>query len=463
MGKKSPPPKPPDLTPISNAQIAIAKQANDVAMEQLGLSREQFEYFKTAAAEELALAKEQADRNFGLQEAALASSQQAQEFAQQIGQTQIDAMNQQMGYAAEDRQRYKDVFLPMQDQYIAEANAYDTPERREAEASRLMVDVQRQADAQRANADARLRSMGVDPSQVSSASLMAQLGTATAANQALAGNMGRQNIEDRGRAMREAAINLGNGLPAQSMAGYAGSTNSGNSAMGAALGGQGATLGGIGAASNLGAQGLAYRQNALSSMGALTGSPTQWAQLSGNSLGQAGNQYNNAANTITQGFNNQMASWNAGQQQAQQNFSNIMSVGSMAAGMFMAEGGEVDSEHHDSDWKARAKQAFAKNKIDFKGGGGMGDRISNAMTAASEWDKRSGGKDKAITFDSHAKRSIQPIYEAEGGRAIPVRQSRDRIPALLSEGEYVLPSDVVRAIGIEKIDKLVAKYHRSNA
>ena len=66
----------------------------------------------------------------------------------------------------------------------------------------------------------------------------------------------------------------------------------------------------------------------------------------------------------------------------------------------------------------------------------------------------------------------QPMYAAEGGQArgpmrargaVPTRQSRDDIAAYLAEGEYVLPADVVRAIGIEKLDKMVAKYHRENA
>jgi hypothetical protein len=59
-------------------------------------------------------------------------------------------------------------------------------------------------------------------------------------------------------------------------------------------------------------------------------------------------------------------------------------------------------------------------------------------------------------------------YAAEGGPqrargALPVRQVRDRIPAFLAEGEYVIPADVVRSVGLEKLDKLVAKYHRENA
>lgn len=35
----------------------------------------------------------------------------------------------------------------------------------------------------------------------------------------------------------------------------------------------------------------------------------------------------------------------------------------------------------------------------------------------------------------------------------------DKIPAMLSDGEYVLPADTVKAVGIKKLDKLVKKTH----
>jgi len=35
----------------------------------------------------------------------------------------------------------------------------------------------------------------------------------------------------------------------------------------------------------------------------------------------------------------------------------------------------------------------------------------------------------------------------------------DRVPAMLSQDEYVIPADVVRAKGEEFFDKLLEKYH----
>ncbi|MGU7895884.1 hypothetical protein, partial [Escherichia coli] len=97
-------------------------------------------------------------------------------------------------------------------------------------AARAMVDIQRQAEAARENADSRLRSMGIDPSQVRSASLLQTQGVALAAQQAGAANAARTAVEDRGRAMRADALNVGAGLPAQALAGFAGAGGSGQGA-----------------------------------------------------------------------------------------------------------------------------------------------------------------------------------------------------------------------------------------
>jgi hypothetical protein len=73
----------------------------------------------------------------------------------------------------------------------------------------------------------------------------------------------------------------------------------------------------------------------------------------------------------------------------------------------------------------------------------------------------SGGDESWVDYTPENR--IQQVFYAEGGRArgaLPRRQSRDQIPAMLSEGEYVIPADVVSTKGIEFFDKLVAKFHR---
>jgi hypothetical protein len=479
MGKKSPPPKAPDLTPITNAQLQIARETNELSREFLGMSREQFAWMQENAKEELALARQQADRLFEYQNKVFESDEEAKAFAREVGQKQIDAMNLQMDYARRDRQRYEDVFLPMQDRYINEADNYDTQARREGEASRAMVDIQRASEAARANADARLRSMGLDPSQMRSASLLQTQDVALAAQGAGAANNARQMVEDRGRAMRADALNVGAGLPAQALAGFAGAGGAGANAVNAGQAGQAATLNAVSAGAGLAGTALGFRSGALNNVAALTGSPMQWAGMGGNMLGQASSAYGNAANTSSQNFQNQMASWDAGQRQAQQQFNNIMSVASLAGGMMMAEGGEVRRYAEGSKGPvSREKYPLAKALI--KSGPthsadkppSMMQRIDSGLSSAGRYQGTNAYDEGAAAPPMLVQQTQlggdNMRYAAEGGPqrargALPVRQARDVIPAFLAEGEYVIPADVVRSVGIDKLDRMVKKYHRENA
>ena len=51
------------------------------------------------------------------------------------------------------------------------------------------------------------------------------------------------------------------------------------------------------------------------------------------------------------------------------------------------------------------------------------------------------------------------IHKGPGGIKGPGGPVDDKIPALLSDGEYVLPADTVKAIGKDKLDKVVKKSH----
>lgn len=487
MGKKSPPPESPDLQPITDAQLRIAEQSNELAREQLGLSREQYAFFQENAKEELALAREQADRLFEYQNKAFESDKEAKAFAEEVGRKSMEAMDLQMDYARKDRERYEQVFLPMQDRYIAEANGYDTPERREREAADAAVGIQRQAEAARANSDARLRGMGIDPSQMRSATLLDSQNTMLAAQQAQAMNGARQGVEDRGRAMRADALNVGAGLAAQATAGFAGAGAAGQGATAAGGASQAAQLGAIQGGAGVGSTAMGFRSNALQNLSNLTGSPTQWAQLGGASQQSALGAYGAAANTMNQSYQNQMQSWKAGQDQAQQSFNNIMSVASVAGGMMMAEGGHVGTKRaaitrekypmasemlsmdvgnvFDGDlqklspeiqkpgWAQRARENRAAADPYRRGALTMDDRVHNANAALGAFQPTNVWADQQVQ------------YRAEGGAigALPVQQSRDRHLVGLSDGEYVVPADVVRAKGIEFFDKLTMKYHRENA
>lgn len=491
------PPRPPDLTPISNAQIELGRQSMELAREQLGISREQFDFFRAQSLEELGFAREQAAQMLGLQERALAAGEQANAISGRVANAQVGLMDQARDFASRDRARWESTFVPLQDRFIADAEGFNTEARREMEAGRAVADVQRMAEAQRSNADARLASMGLDPSQFRSASIANMMGAQTAAAGALQANNARRGVEDKGRALRADAINLGMGLPAQATQAIGVSSGAGANASGAAAQGAGALTGGIGTAAGLSSGAANLRGGALGNMGALTGSPTQWASMGQGSMSMAGNMFNNAGSTMTQNFSNQMSRYNA----QQQGMSNMLGLAAGAVGMF-AEGGEVRGYTQGGGVEAEdpfalptlermslSMDGYAKDdaKAISRDLGKAADRLRAPLTSGLQprpsmrdrfkagMDRFEAGMDRfergrarmgEPVYDVEVQQILRPIAMAEGGRmqgAIPKRQARDTVPALLAEGEYVIPEDVVRAVGIEKLDKMVAKYHRPGA
>lgn len=124
------------------------------------------------------------------------------------------------GWANEDRARYESTFQPLQDQYIAEAKAYDTPGRRAAAASAAVADVKQQAAAARQAQDRQLQASGVAPGSGRSVAETTRAGNAEALASAGAANSARKQVEATGDAMLGNAINMGQGLavnPATSM------------------------------------------------------------------------------------------------------------------------------------------------------------------------------------------------------------------------------------------------------
>lgn len=115
-------------------------------------------------------------------------------------------------WAAQDRARHRDVFIPMQDDFIAEAKGYDSAERQDQAASQAVADVSSQAALAQQAERRQLAAMGVDPrsGRARAASSASTLRTGLA--RAGVANTARRQIQAEGRAMRAAAINMGNGL-----------------------------------------------------------------------------------------------------------------------------------------------------------------------------------------------------------------------------------------------------------
>lgn len=326
------PPAAPDLGPMSEATEEVARIQQETAREQLLWAREQ-------NAENKALLQEVLD-------------------------VQLPTMRAQFEQAESDRERYNTMFKPFEDKFVQEAQEYDTPERREREMAGAIGDVNTQFDASRRNALSRLESFGVDPSQTRNQALDVGVRTAQAVAQAQAATGANRRVEETGRALRSDAINLGRGALSNAAGFYGQAVGSGSSAQGNALN---TTQSGAGA-----------------------------VQSSLGFSGQALQGYNQSANIQSQGFGNQMQSWQASQDQTA---GMLQGVGAIA-GMVMADGGEVPP--------AQA--------IPFMDDG--------AVTGPGD------------------------------GSGID-----DQVPAALSEGEFVIPADVVRIKGEEFFEKILEKYH----
>lgn len=273
MGKKSTP-KPPDLTPYANAMQA------------------QGEWTFLTSQEQLAWAREQDAKN--------------RELLDQVLGPQLQAQADQQEWAKRDRARYEGVYQPIEDQLIKDFQSYNTPERQAQERGRAMADVASSFDAQRRNALQRLESFGVDPSQTRNAALDVAMRTQQGAATAAAATNAQRVTEDKSRAMRADAINIGRGMPSQVAQSYGQSVAAGSQAMG-------------GANSTFG-----------TSAGAM-GNPTAWG-----GMGMQGMQ--GAAGITNSGFQNQMSVANLQRQDAANMMSGIGSAVGMAA--MLADGGQ---------------------------------------------------------------------------------------------------------------------------
>lgn len=289
---------------------------------------------------------------------------------------QLPVMQEQADNAREDRERYEQTFRPIEDNLVEEFQSYDSPERQAQERGRAGADVSMAFDAQRRNALQRLEGYGVDPSQTRNAAL--DLGVRVQQAAATAGAMSgaTRNVENTGRALRAEAINIGKGMPSNVAASYGQSIAAGNSGVGNA--------------------------------NATTGTSTNALTSSQGFMAGAQGGVNGAANITNQGYQNQLAQYNANSA----NMTGMIGAAGGVAGMMLADGGKP----------------------------GKGRR--------------------ALTIDHDTG---EPTYESQPGMIDygPGDGSGidDQVDIKASTGEYIIPADVVRIKGEEFFDKIVERYH----
>lgn len=134
----------------------------------------------------------------------------------ELGEQYLSFMRDQSAitnrWADEDRSRYQTVFEPLQDQFIAEAQGFDTPERRAQVGREAVGDVRQQFALGRQQEERRLASMGVRPDSGRGMDTMQRSRNAESLAAAGAQNLARRNVEDMGRNLRASAVNMGSGF-----------------------------------------------------------------------------------------------------------------------------------------------------------------------------------------------------------------------------------------------------------
>lgn len=165
------------------------------AMENMALSKESLDFVKQMYAD-------------SAPERATASAK-----ATQVTDAQLRLMDQQEALTQDRIDYEKDTFRPLEKQLVADAYAYDTPERRAAEAGKAMQTVGTQFDVARQGMRRQASASGIDPSSGNFIANLGTMGVREAATKAASGTAATNLVETTGRAMKADAAALGRGLP----------------------------------------------------------------------------------------------------------------------------------------------------------------------------------------------------------------------------------------------------------
>lgn len=148
-----------------------------------------------------------------------------------VAQQQVATMAQQNKIAEEYDAYRKATFQPLEESIVADAQGYDTAERRESAANEAGADVQAALQGRTAAATRSLARMGYDPTATTSRDVaseaLALAGAKTGA---------RRLVENTGRALKMDAASLGRNLPSAQVAAVSAGTGAGSVASGAAGG-----------------------------------------------------------------------------------------------------------------------------------------------------------------------------------------------------------------------------------
>jgi len=293
-----------------------ALEEQQTGRDWLAFAKDQFDQGNIRQADLDALTQRVIEQQMATQDE---SNAMAREDRARYQQTFQPLQDQYIEQAKSDLGRYNELVKPMQDQYLKDAATYDSQDRQDQAAAAAVAD-QQQA-SRNANA-ANLRSMaamGINPNSGRFMGINSAQQTLGSLAEAGAANNARQQVRDKGLALRADAINMGTGLKAT----MPDAINMGNGLPSSVAGMYGLGLNaGNSATGNAGAANANFRAN---------------QQTMTQGFGGAMQGLQGGAGILNQQYGNQINAWSAQQQANSASSSGLMGgIGAIAGAGIMA-------------------------------------------------------------------------------------------------------------------------------
>lgn len=142
----------------------------------------------------------------------------------ELGENYFDWMRQRARttdrWATKDRARFESTFLPLQDQYIAEAKNYDSPAAQRAAAREARATTAQQIQVSQDASERAMAAVGIDPTSRRATAGRRGFAIDSALAKAGAENMARRDLRSRGIDMLGQAVNLGQGSAVNPLSSY---------------------------------------------------------------------------------------------------------------------------------------------------------------------------------------------------------------------------------------------------
>ncbi len=190
-----------------------------------------YDNINRAAEEQAKIAKESLEFSKGVYAAQAKQAAASNAIASKVANAQLASMRLNDAISKDYWDYQVNTFRPLEKQIVKEANEYDTPERREAEAAKAVADVGAQLDGERQAAQRNLMRMGVNPNSGNFQSMSNQLSLAAASAKGGAANKARNDVELQGYARKMDAASLGRNLAANQATSAGVALTAGNSAV----------------------------------------------------------------------------------------------------------------------------------------------------------------------------------------------------------------------------------------